>query len=726
MPFHSGCGWLSSSLAPSTLRRSRLNPLNFGRIHKEIWASLDLPPWIPNERAHINTAQYRLRGHRGCVNCLALAPDGSLLLSAGDDTLLGVWSPWSFINRECAAFALFDQQEPPIDLPPSLPRQTPVSMIRTDHQQNIYTVMLHDDCAITGGLDRRICRMDLESEVLVASVNVQAAVQDIFAVNDTGSFLSQTPGPVVDLAPGCCPHVILAAVQKIGAVELDSRLSYYDFRTLCGMEDQTSSVDSHPQNSNLIAISNKFLTLTVDRRRLPEPPLFHVKTDQPTSNGCCVIMCEPLCYANPQKLDSRHIEHATESKPMWSPSDDDIAVDFVLPSHMKRSASMATTTLPTDSSDNGWWTAGRPAMVEESSSSFETGSSVEESESFSESPEVGSTVSHLRKPKQARGMSLHGLPPLWSSYHVNNIPEHASLHVAACAEIQHTLNVHRKRLVPHSIKHGARVAFQPVTGSLLLVLRMKNFPLVYSMLGFEQYAFPVFELRSEGLGNDFTMKNPCWLSDGTSVAIGSEDSNIHVWHLAPHMQAVSALHALKSTEVLWSDGCLGGHRSVVNSIVAPLPYPYYRGPPMIASSGIEKCVRLWTPSVQPADVPQDYAYQYVRTVDEYQRQRGSSGKCSRKDHGVLSPRTTIQFEHGDIHALIEPETQEDEETLHHFNTSADDHARQRSQRNERRLRQSSSEASVTSEEDSVITPEDDQHFRLIPVLHWRDTADDAV
>ena len=113
MPFHSGCGWLSSSLAPSTLRRSRLNPLNFGRIHKEIWASLDLPPWIPNERAHINTAQYRLRGHRGCVNCLALAPDGSLLLSAGDDTLLGVWSPWSFINRECAAFTLFDQQEPP-------------------------------------------------------------------------------------------------------------------------------------------------------------------------------------------------------------------------------------------------------------------------------------------------------------------------------------------------------------------------------------------------------------------------------------------------------------------------------------------------------------------------------------------------------------------------------------------------------------------------------------
>ncbi|OEH77365.1 hypothetical protein cyc_02891 [Cyclospora cayetanensis] len=122
--------------------------------------------------------------------------------------------------------------------------------------------------------------------------------------------------------------------------------------------------------------------------------------------------------------------------------------------------------------------------------------------------------------------------------------------------------------------------------------------IVFSWDGKLLLALPLFELQSDGYTNFTTMKGGCFLTDGRHVACGSEDLQVHMWRLpSPLPQRPSATQALQRVV------CLPGHLCVVNCCASPSPQSPLGlwGPPMLATSGVEKMVRVWSCEV-PRDV----------------------------------------------------------------------------------------------------------------------------
>lgn len=124
-------------------------------------------------------------------------------------------------------------------------------------------------------------------------------------------------------------------------------------------------------------------------------------------------------------------------------------------------------------------------------------------------------------------------------------------------------------------------------GRLLLAIRRRKEPLIYST----DWELPLFELRSEGYINFNTMKGGCFLTDGRHVACGSENLKVHLWRLPfPLPRKPTA------TRPLTRIGLLHGHLCVVNCCTSPAPQSPLGlwGPPMLATSGVEKMVRVWS------------------------------------------------------------------------------------------------------------------------------------
>ncbi|KAL8427822.1 hypothetical protein Efla_005430 [Eimeria flavescens] len=124
-------------------------------------------------------------------------------------------------------------------------------------------------------------------------------------------------------------------------------------------------------------------------------------------------------------------------------------------------------------------------------------------------------------------------------------------------------------------------------GRLLLVIRRGKIPLIYST----DWELPLFELRSEGYINVKTMKGGCFFTDGRHVACGSENLKVHLWRLPSPLP-----HHPSATQSLNRIALLHGHLCVINCCASPAPDSPLGlwGPPMLATSGVEKMVRVWS------------------------------------------------------------------------------------------------------------------------------------
>eukprot|EP00914_Ancora_sagittata_P019636 GHVO01039144.1.p1 GENE.GHVO01039144.1~~GHVO01039144.1.p1 ORF type:complete len:236 (-),score=34.03 GHVO01039144.1:348-1055(-) len=144
---------------------------------------------------------------------------------------------------------------------------------------------------------------------------------------------------------------------------------------------------------------------------------------------------------------------------------------------------------------------------------------------------------------------------------------------------------------PTPIRGAERLIFSPC-GNMLFIVREGASLLVYPT--FEIY--PMFELKSEGFYNTFTLKTGCWLPDCQHIAMGSEDCMVHIWRLpAPSWKLANGGHRAETdTYVLTSVSKLVGHSSVVNCCTATPTPPLYRGVPLLASCGVEKMIRVWS------------------------------------------------------------------------------------------------------------------------------------
>eukprot|EP00917_Polyrhabdina_sp_WS-2016_P017431 GHVP01037652.1.p1 GENE.GHVP01037652.1~~GHVP01037652.1.p1 ORF type:complete len:439 (+),score=71.85 GHVP01037652.1:1709-3025(+) len=148
--------------------------------------------------------------------------------------------------------------------------------------------------------------------------------------------------------------------------------------------------------------------------------------------------------------------------------------------------------------------------------------------------------------------------------------DHSRMHVKSCDRIQYS---------------GC--------GSMAFVIRRGNASLVYPA----NSTMPMFKLESKGYMNVSTMKTGCWLTDDLHIAIGSEDMNVHVWRLPDKPSRLCPGGYRKAGEemyVLHSISKAKGHLSIVNCVASPRYSDYYKDF-IMATSGIEKCVRLWTP-----------------------------------------------------------------------------------------------------------------------------------
>ncbi|KAF8821602.1 WD domain, G-beta repeat-containing protein, partial [Cardiosporidium cionae] len=105
--------------------------------------------------------------------------------------------------------------------------------------------------------------------------------------------------------------------------------------------------------------------------------------------------------------------------------------------------------------------------------------------------------------------------------------------------------------------------------------------------------YPLYELRSRGWKNVLTLKNGCWLADNRHVAIGSEDNRIHVWRL-PKFIDVAYHMKTNATTILYSVYTLLGHGDFVNCCASTPPMESSLLPPMMATSGIENFIRVWS------------------------------------------------------------------------------------------------------------------------------------
>eukprot|EP00920_Eleutheroschizon_duboscqi_P028145 GHVT01068758.1.p1 GENE.GHVT01068758.1~~GHVT01068758.1.p1 ORF type:complete len:815 (+),score=35.65 GHVT01068758.1:6293-8737(+) len=135
------------------------------------------------------------------------------------------------------------------------------------------------------------------------------------------------------------------------------------------------------------------------------------------------------------------------------------------------------------------------------------------------------------------------------------------------------------------------------TGDLLLTIgRSTKNPLVYRTFDLT----PSYELLAKGWCNLMTLKTGCWLGDDRHIAIGSENRNIYIWKLPRGMpQRISGPNGNIQTVKLLPVLVLQGHACIVNCCAASPPEWLSRSPPFLASSGIEKAVRLWQPQLLP-------------------------------------------------------------------------------------------------------------------------------
>ncbi|XP_037081356.1 DDB1- and CUL4-associated factor 5-like [Pollicipes pollicipes] len=131
-------------------------------------------------------------------------------------------------------------------------------------------------------------------------------------------------------------------------------------------------------------------------------------------------------------------------------------------------------------------------------------------------------------------------------------------------------------------RYGAMSARYSSDGRRLFVLRRRLPPVLYDLMS---PTSPICQFDHPFYYNSCTMKSCCFAgSRDQFVLSGSDDFNLYMWRIPdnPETKRVSRAHAV-----------LRGHRSIVNQV----RYCPQNG--LLASSGVEKIVKLWSPVQLP-------------------------------------------------------------------------------------------------------------------------------
>ena len=128
-------------------------------------------------------------------------------------------------------------------------------------------------------------------------------------------------------------------------------------------------------------------------------------------------------------------------------------------------------------------------------------------------------------------------------------------------------------------------------GNQLAALRFKLRPVVYELNNPE----PVYLFDHEDYSNSCTLKSCCFAGDSDQYLIsGSDNFSLFVWRI-PESNSINIEPTQSSDVKLVSDAhlVLRGHRSIVNQA------RYNDKFHMIASSGVEKLIKIWSPYELP-------------------------------------------------------------------------------------------------------------------------------
>lgn len=121
-------------------------------------------------------------------------------------------------------------------------------------------------------------------------------------------------------------------------------------------------------------------------------------------------------------------------------------------------------------------------------------------------------------------------------------------------------------------------------GTKILALRRRLPPAIYNV----HSPGPVVEFDHSGYYNSCTMKSCCFAGDKDQYILsGSDDFNLFLWKVPEACEEKEKFHISEATLVL------SGHRQIVNQV----RYNYSKF--LIASSGVEKVIKLWSPLKLP-------------------------------------------------------------------------------------------------------------------------------
>ncbi|CAG2112092.1 unnamed protein product, partial [Medioppia subpectinata] len=123
------------------------------------------------------------------------------------------------------------------------------------------------------------------------------------------------------------------------------------------------------------------------------------------------------------------------------------------------------------------------------------------------------------------------------------------------------------------------------TGTLILALRRRLPPVLYNL----RSSYPIVEFDDSGYYNSCTMKSCCFGGDSDQYVLsGSDDFKLYMWQIPEQVYQNGESNSPDSVWVESADLILNGHRSIVNQV----RYNYTNA--VIASSGVEKVIKLWS------------------------------------------------------------------------------------------------------------------------------------
>ena len=125
------------------------------------------------------------------------------------------------------------------------------------------------------------------------------------------------------------------------------------------------------------------------------------------------------------------------------------------------------------------------------------------------------------------------------------------------------------------------------TGTYIAALGRRMPPVVYELSSPKPFA----EFDSPGYYNSCTMKSVTFGGlDDSYILSGSDDFNLYAWKIPNDtFESSDQTQLVNRASVI-----LGGHRSIVNQV------RYNHADGTIASAGVEKCIRLWSPFNVPS------------------------------------------------------------------------------------------------------------------------------